>query len=242
MTRSKLPTLIFIHYFGGNAGSWRWVGKRLSKQYNCVFLTLPGFGNSDPLHDISIRTMSEWIANEIRNLNAKNYILIGHSMGAKLALFTTFILHDLLPEKIILIAPSPPTRENMSESDKERMLNHPNREEAEETVRRSIQKKIKKRKFQYAVDSQLEVDKDTWKWWLNDGMCNDITWAIKNLNIATYVVYSANDPVITIDTIQQEVLPYLKEAKLISFGKSGHLIPIESSRKVSKVLKRFIKA
>lgn len=240
MVENNLPTLVFIHHFGGNSGSWNWINKRFLKKYTCIFLNLPGFGKSKALDEISIRSMSEWIANEIRNLGNDNYILIGHAMGGKLALFTAFILHDLLPKKLILIAPSPLTKIDISDADKQRISHHLDKVEAEENVRSLINKEIKKSKFDYVVESQLEVDKKAWKWWLSKGKINDITWAIRNLEVPMYVITSNNDPVVTKETLQKEVFPYLNRARFISFGKSGHLIPIESSRKLVRVLKRII--
>jgi len=92
-------TLVFIHYFGGNENSWKWLAKRLVMKYDCIFLTIPGFGNTQPLSEPSIRNMSEWISGKIDSLNLKRYILVGHSMGGKLALFTAFVNYDALPEK-----------------------------------------------------------------------------------------------------------------------------------------------
>ncbi len=236
------PTLIFIHYFGGDGGSWQWLSRKLKKKYNCVYLTLPGFDNTEPLPELSIRSFSEWIANEIKALNIDNYILIGHSMGGKLALFTAFVLNDFQPSKLILIAPSPPTTESMDDDEKKRMLKHPDREEAITTVYNATNKKLKPKRFDYAVESQLRIDSATWRWWIQKGMNNDISWAVKNLKIPTLVICSKNDEVISIENIHDDVLPYVHDAKLTTFGKSGHLIPIESPRKLAKVLHKMVKA
>lgn len=234
-------TLIFIHYFGGNGGSWKWLSKKLPKKLDCVFLTLPGFDDTKPLEENSIRSFSQWISDEIKARNIDRYILIGHSMGGKLALFTAFINHNCLPDKIILIAPSPPTTENKCTKEKKRMLNHPDRAEAFINVENCSNKKLNKKRLNYAVESQLNVNSATWKWWTETGMNNDISWAIKNLKIPTFVICSKNDPVISIDAIQDDLLPYLDKAKLITFGRSGHLIPLESPRKLAKVIKKIIK-
>jgi len=240
MLENKLPILIFVHYFGGHAGSWKWIEKRISKKHKCVFLNLPGFGNTKPLDHISIRSMSEWIANEIKILETDNYILIGHSMGGKLALFTTFILHDLLPKKIVLIAPSSPSGEDLSDSDKTQFLNDLVDDKVEETIHRLIKKKLNKNKLKHTLQSQLSVDRRTTQWWFNKGIANNITWAIKNLDVPIYLISSKNDPIITSDVIQKNVLPYLKKPILITFGRSGHLIPIESPRKLTRVIKKIV--
>ncbi len=41
------PILVFLHYFGGSAQSWRWVVEKLSDDYRCIAITLPGFGGGN---------------------------------------------------------------------------------------------------------------------------------------------------------------------------------------------------
>lgn len=55
-------------------------------------------------------------------------------MGAKLVLYAANLMTVRKPRHIILIAPSPPTVEQMDASEKQRMLKHPEREEAIQTV------------------------------------------------------------------------------------------------------------
>ena len=235
------PTLVFIHYFGGDGGSWQWIENRISKNYETVFLTLPGFGKTEVLKELNIRSYAEWISREIDKLKIKNYILIGHSMGGKLALFTTFIRSKALPEKIILVAPSPPTFEKIENNEKQRMLNHPNLDEAKITVNNSANKKLLNTKFKYAVNSQLNVDENAWKWWINEGMNEDISVCVQNLNVPVYLICSTKDPVISIESIHKEVLPYLKNSKLITIGRIGHLIPLEAPRKLARLIHKILK-
>ncbi|MGB3607139.1 MAG: alpha/beta hydrolase [Psychroserpens sp.] len=239
-TYSSKPTLVFIHYFGGDAGSWNWFAKKFGNDYQCEFLTLPGFGQSQPLERLTIRGFSEWIAAQIKALKVTDYILIGHSMGGKLALFTTLVLHDHLPKSLILIAPSPPTIEQMPDDEKKRMLNHPDADESETTVRKATGKSLRKKRFDYAVKSQMKVDHNTWSWWINKGMSNDISWTIKNLDIPVFVICGRKDDAITTDHIHNDVMPYLNNAKLITFGRAGHLIPLESPRKLAKVIRKIV--
>ncbi len=234
-------TIVFIHYFGGDAGSWHWLAKRLKKNHTCILLNLPGFGATRPLPQPSIYEFSKFINSCIDELKLKEYTLCGHSMGGKLALYAATIMEGVKPSKIILIAPSPPTVENMAEEERERMLNHPNAEEALNTVKGATLKKLGKKKLSYAIESQLRIDENTWDWWLNEGMQNNIAERIKNLDIATHIIFSKNDPVIAQEAIYSEVLPYLKKPSVITFGKIGHLIPMEAPRKLARQIKRITK-
>ena len=129
----------------------------------------------------------------------------------------------------------------MDEKEKQRMLKHPNKTEAIVTVRNAVRKKLRRGRFKVAVQSQIETDKSTWKWWIQDGMNENIVWAIKNLKIPSYVIHGRKDELITLQAIENEVLPYLHRPKLFVFGRTGHLIPLESPRKLSRVIKKIIK-
>jgi len=234
-------TIVFIHYFGGDAGSWHWLVERLKKNHTCILLNLPGFGGTEALKEPSIYGFSKFINDQITALKLKKYVLCGHSMGGKLALYAAKIMTGVKPKKIILVAPSPPTIENMSEPDKERMLNHPNKEEAINTVNKVIVRKLGKKRFNYAVDSQLRIEDKTWDWWILTGMKNNIADRIQQLDIPVHVIFSHGDEVITTEAIYDEVLPHLDKAVAISISRVGHLIPMEAPRKLAKRIKKITK-
>ncbi len=233
--------IVFVHYFGGDAGSWKWLVKRFAKKYTCVLLNLPGFNNTKNLKDPSIYSYANFINQQIEKLGIKDYILCGHSMGGKLALYASQIMAFEKPEKIILIAPSPPTVENMPDEEKERMLNHPNREEAINTVEKVTKRKLRKEKKKYAIESQLRIDHKAWKWWITEGMNEDISERITTLNIPTFVICSKKDPAISIKAIYEEVMPNLVQPSIMVFNRVGHLIPMEAPRKLARLIKRISK-
>jgi len=232
-------TIVFIHYFGGDAGSWRWLAKRLQKKHRCILLNLPGFGNTPPLEEPSIFGFATYINACIEELNLEDYILCGHSMGAKLALYAAKLMKGEKPDRIILIAPSPPTVENMDYEERNRMLNHPNRAEAIATVQGATIKKLRKKRFEYAVGSQLRIDEASWGWWLKEGMQNNIANRIDDLEIPSHIIFSKNDPVLSPEEMYSEVLPHLKKPSVIALGNVGHLIPMEAPRKLARQIKRI---
>lgn len=232
--------LVFIHYFGGDAGSWGWLIKRLSKKYTCIALNLPGFGGTDALREPSIYGFATYINDMVTELDLKEYIICGHSMGAKLVLYAMQLMKGVKPKKLVLIAPSPPTVEAMSLSEKKRMLRHPNADEAENTVISATVKPISKKRMQYAIASQLRAETETWKWWLTDGMNNNIADRISGSAVPTYIICSKDDPVIPLESIYAEVMPYVHKAKLVQLSKIGHLIPIEAPRKLARLLRKMV--
>lgn len=233
-------TLVFVHYFGGDAGSWQWLIKRLSKKYTCVAINLPGFGDTQELQKPSVYGFAIYINSIVDELGLTDYTMCGHSMGAKLILYAAQLMTGPKPKKLILIAPSPPTVEDMVDSEKKRMLKHPHEEEAKNTVAVATNKSIKRGKFLYAVESQLRIKSNTWQWWITTGMENNIASRISGLKVPAFVICSAKDPIIPIELIFKEVLPHLFQPSLIRLSKSGHLIPLEAPRKLARIIRKTI--
>ena len=223
-------TIVFAHYFGGDSGSWKWLADHLKEKFTCVLIDLPGFNETKPLVNKNILAFAKYINSCINELDLTNYTLCGHSMSGKLVLYAAQLMKTNKPEQLILIAPSPPTTENMPKSEKKRMLKHPDRDEAVKTVQNAVVKKLSNERFEYAVSSQLRIENASWDWWINDGMNENIAESIKELDITVHVIYSKDDPVIKTDAIYEEVLPYLKHPKVTELSSVGHLIPMETPR------------
>lgn len=79
-------TLVFLHYFGGSAQSWQWVAEKLSADYRCIAINLPGFGGAPALRTSSVAKFATYVEQELNKLEVDCYTLIGHSMGGKVAM------------------------------------------------------------------------------------------------------------------------------------------------------------
>ena len=80
-------TLVFLHYFGGSSKSWNSVIAQLEGSFHCVAMYLRGFcGSPQPYKQLSVNDNANDVINLILTLQLKEYVLIGHSMGGKIAL------------------------------------------------------------------------------------------------------------------------------------------------------------
>ena len=232
-------TIVLLHYFGGNIDSWHWVAQRLKKNFSVVLITLPGFGNTTAFKNPSIFDFATYINDCITEMKLDNYILCGHSMSGKLILYADQIATAYRANGLVLIAPSPPTIENMEDKEKQLMLPGPTLESARKSVDNATIRSLNKKRFAVAVASQLQVEEKTWKWWLEEGMENDISDRIRGVVTPTFVICAKEDPVIEMTDIYEEVLPNLHKPKLIQLGRCGHLIPLEAPRKLSRRLRKI---
>jgi len=87
---SGIP-LVFIHGFGSSIFSWRKNLEPIAKHHRVCALDLPGFGYSDkPLDaDYSIDAYADFIIQFMDQLQIKQAILVGHSLGGGIALLTS---------------------------------------------------------------------------------------------------------------------------------------------------------
>lgn len=224
-------TLVFIHYFGGSAETWKGVIDILSTHFRCMALNLPGFGNIEIHERPSISYYADFIKKELSKLDIKKYILIGHSMGGKIAIQLAIKEQKAnAVQQLILLAPSPPTIERMSDGEKQRMLQHPNETVSMETVNKIIRKKISLSQFDLAVYTQEIIDRNVWQWWLNEGMNQPIKENTKALSLPITVISSEDDPCITGKMIREDVIPNLPtHTRLIMTQGIGHLYPYEAT-------------
>ncbi|MBC7486233.1 MAG: alpha/beta hydrolase [Cytophagaceae bacterium] len=237
------PVLVFIHYFGGAAQSWKWVIDILSPEYYCVALSLPGFGNNPIAQKPSVDYYSSYIQQELITLGIKEYVLIGHSMGGKIALQVALNeQHEKNIQQLILLAPSPPTVERMPEREKERMLQHPNEEVEKETVRKITVGNLTDEQFALAVHTQSIINNRVWRWWILEGMNTPLSSETKQLTLPIALISSIDDPSITPEMIQQETMPNLPpQTQLMMYKKIGHLYPLEEPEWLSYMIHYTIK-
>ena len=113
---------MFLHHFGGSSRAWSEVINQLGDDYHCVAPDLRGFGDSDaPAANYSIKDYADDVAGLVEVLKLKRYVLIGHSMGGKIALYYAAQKPSGL-ELLVLLAPSPPVPEPMDEAERRRLL------------------------------------------------------------------------------------------------------------------------
>ncbi len=241
--RSAKPALVFLHYFGGAAKSWEWLIDELSRDYDCLALDLPGFGGSEPLVDLSIETMAKNVIGQVkRQCPDRVFILVGHSMGGKIAIEVAHRLQfDGNLERLLLLAPSPPTIERMPDEEKKRMLIHPDQTQALITVDNGTSKKLSGERLQTAVETQLAVDDRTWQWWINEGVNESIADHAKNIHLPIDLIVSSDDPAIKTEMTEEETIPNLPEGlKIMWTSGIGHLMQLEDPIWLANAVRQLI--
>lgn len=86
---AQSPALVFLHGFLGNHHDWSETIKHLKDCFYCISIDLPGHGNSASITiplDKGFETTNRLIKAVLDDLQIKEYILIGYSLGGRIAL------------------------------------------------------------------------------------------------------------------------------------------------------------
>ena len=239
------PSLIFLHYFAGSSASWSKVITQLQATAHCIAPDLPGFGDSEPIAERTVEAIAVVIAEMIRQLDLQRYILIGHSMGGKVALALASTQPPGL-ESLILLAPSPPTPEPITASERSRLLQtQGSRSAAEETVHKITAQDLNESAFERVIQDNLRSSPEAWQAWLECGSRQDISLTMTTVTVPVLVVVGSEDSVIPQALLQQEVVAALNaegnstgtaHTQLVVVPNAGHLLPIEAPEAIVELI------
>lgn len=85
-SRSSLPTLVFLHGLLGSTADWRHIVAELSQDYQCICIDLPGHAASQAITVNDFNHVQQLIIATLSQYQVDNVILVGYSLGARLAM------------------------------------------------------------------------------------------------------------------------------------------------------------
>ena len=98
--------LIIIHGLFGMSDNWNSIGKKFAEKFNVHIVDLRNHGRSFHSHEFSYSHMSEDIEEYIKYYDLQNPILLGHSLGGKVAMHLCF-RNPVLYSKLIVVDIAP---------------------------------------------------------------------------------------------------------------------------------------
>jgi 2-succinyl-6-hydroxy-2,4-cyclohexadiene-1-carboxylate synthase len=104
-----LPTIVFLHGFTGSTSSWREVTGYLRGNYRTIAVDLTGHGKSSIPEDVGRYSMNQQVQDLeqlFTALSLERFILVGYSMGGRVALAYT-VRHSMRVSSLILESSSP---------------------------------------------------------------------------------------------------------------------------------------
>lgn len=98
----KGPSMIILHGLYGASDNWHSIAKTLSKDFDVILPDLRNHGKSPHSLYMNYELMQNDIYELLENLNIKQTIMIGHSMGGKTAVFFAKEHPEMLSHLIVV--------------------------------------------------------------------------------------------------------------------------------------------
>jgi pimeloyl-ACP methyl ester carboxylesterase len=237
----KVPALVFLHYWGGSARTWDLVLNQLSDRHRCVAPDLRGWGASDKsAEDYSLHAQADDIGAIIQSLGLAQYILVGQSMGGKIAQ----ILGARRPtglKGLVLVAPAPPTPTEAPQERRDGMLKS---YQSAEGVKIALSH-LTARELSPALQNQVTEDSligapAAKRAWTQEGMMLDISNLVASINVPTTVIVGGADKVETESLLRRELASRIKNTEFIILPGVGHLSPLEAPNELSDAIVKAV--
>ena len=238
-----MPVVVLLHGFGGSARSWRAVVDALGDQ-TCVAPDLRGFGDraaeEGAAQAVTVEAYTDDVAALVAAFDGRDYVLVGHSMGGKIAAaFAARQPTGLCG--VLLVAPSPPWPEPMTADDRARLHRaHGDPTLAAGAVRRATAIGLSPVQFADAVDDGVRSASWAWQGWLDTGSREDLSSRIGHLAIPVRVLVGRRDPVMARPMMAQ-VARHLGGTLRVE-SEAGHLLPLEAPTTVVDAIRELLTA
>ncbi|KAN0103052.1 alpha/beta-hydrolase [Hyaloscypha variabilis] len=241
---STKPTLVFLHFWGGSSGTYEATISHLSPNFHCVAVDFRGWGLSTGPQlagSYSIHLLATDIETLILKLGIQDFILVGHSMGGKVAQLVAGrnLVNGL--KGVVLIAPAPPTPFELPGDMKEQQLTAYSSVESAGFVARNVlsASKLPDETISSLVEDMLKGNKFAAAAWPSYAMGEDIVDQAIKIKMPVLVIGGGKDIVEPVERLRKEVLGRIQGAKLIVVEESGHLLPVEAPALVARLIRNF---
>jgi pimeloyl-ACP methyl ester carboxylesterase len=236
------PSLLFLHYWGGSSRTWELVINDLKTDFRCVAYDHRGWGESDkPETGYSIQDLADDAEALIQALGLTRYVLIGHSMGGKVAQQLAAKRPEGL-EALILVGPAPPTPMTVPDEVRKQMIQaYQNREAVEFLIQNVLTAvPLSDQIREQIVEDTLKGGLAAKHAWPENGMLEDISQSVPNISVPTLVLAGENDQVEKVESLERALVPNIPTARMTIIPQTGHLSPLEVPEEVAGEIRAFL--
>ncbi len=239
--------IVFLHYFGGSSRSWTEVTNALASSgastCRCIAPDLRGFGHSNApenAEDYHVAQSADDVEALCKTLKLERFILVGHSMGGKIALeWASRAPHGL--QGLLLLAPSPPTPEPMSDDDRENLRrSYGDADAMSQIIGEITAQTLPAEIFQRTLDDNLHSSRAAWNTWLDVGSREDIADQMAHIVVPVRVLAGADNQGMKAEMLQREIVARLSDARLETVPDCGHLVPLEQPQHVVATIREML--
>ena len=243
------PTLVLLHALGGSARAWDGVRAALGSDFETLALDLPGFGDAPVAADLSVAGMVNQIIETVRTTGLTRWLLVGHSMGGKLA--TIVASRALAGEPglfglagVVLLAGSPPSPEPMDEKRREKMIDWAAQGALDDSAARAfidgnVGQALTPAADRLAIDDLKRTSQEAWLAWLERGSREDWSVEVGELDLPALILVGSEDGDLGEGGQRATNAMVYRRARIHVEAGAGHLLPLERADSVARLIAQF---
>ena len=233
------PALVLVHGFGTSGRLWDATAAALGGQVRCVAPDLPGWGGSERTGDYGVDAQARAVGRVVAALGIERWALAGHSMGGKIALALAAARPPGLTA-LVLVAPSPPTPEPMTDDARQRLRDAWGDRAAVEALMPGLSSAAatgaRPADVARTIEDHLRASRGAWTAWLDAGSREDLAPLASGIAVPTCVVAAADDDALGPDVQRRETVARIADARLVVVDGSRHLVPLDAPEALARLL------
>ena len=242
------PPVVILHGLFGSATNWRRIAEGISDQRQIFSIDLPNHGESSWIDDMSYPGQAALLADFLSGEVPESPILIGHSMGGKIAM-TLALQHQILLGALVVvdIAPTayPHSHEPLVEAMKSLDLAAiRNRRDAEMQLEKAIPEKALR---QFLLQN-LRSTSDGLRWRINLEVIHRQMGALTGFDVAaapcdvpSLFIYGTQSDYVTPKTTPA-ILKHFPKARLVALEGAGHWLHAQEPQRFIQAFQEFADA
>ena len=206
----------------------------LSDGCDTLALDLPGFGDAaDEPGPYTVAAYADFVESR---LPSERFVLIGHSMGGKVAMAVA-ARRPLGLAGLVLLAPSPPTPEPIADDARAALIADWGEYSAmSRTLAEITAGALPDAVRAGTIDDMMRAGKAAWDAWLTHGSREDISFAMSQIDVPVTILSGSADAVLPSAVLNREVAARLSDVRNMAIPGAGHLLPLEAPDAVVAVI------
>ncbi len=230
-------SIFFIHGSGGDHSLWSFQYAKLHKDFNIVGVDLPGHGGSEGKGESDIKEYTKWMKKILDALCLPNAVLVGHSLGAAIALkfaadFAPMIKGVVAvggglkmpvnPSIFELLKTAPETAFDL-------MCKFSLAKENRAVFTEPLKKSMATANIEALYNDLAACDK------------MDLTQDVKKIRLPTLILCGTEDKM-TPPGLSEQITASVSDARLCLIEGAGHMVMMEKAQEFNEALNSFVQS
>jgi pimeloyl-ACP methyl ester carboxylesterase len=235
------PALVFLHYWGGSHRTFFRTVSALASTNAVITFDQRGWGQARNLPGpYDIHQLADDVVDVVSGLALESFLLIGHSMGGKVAQLVASRKPNGL-RGLVLVAPAPPRPNVGPEMVERRSHAYDTRRTVSEAIDRALTHvPLHVDLREQVLTDSLGAGREATLSWPLHGLIEDITDAARQIEVPVVVLAGQHDRVDSAASLTADLLPFIPQACLSVIDGVGHLSPLEVPEAVACHIDAFV--